>query len=183
MLAGIGRQVGGDGEDAMRRGIDIHRARAELGRHVLDQLYVCRRVLMDDRELAFAVGNEDVARDFGSNPAPSAPLPVGTVATTLPVCGVDRRHHLVVAGGEQTARAWRRARARTGSVQGASGQRFVTVIVLVSISTISDVSSMLSKMCPLPSRDREFRLAAERDGAVDGAGGDVDDGRVLAAAR
>ncbi len=38
-----------------------------------------------------------------------------------------------------------------GSVQGASFQRCVTLMALASISTISEVSSMLSKMWPAPS--------------------------------
>ena len=80
---GSRRELRGHEEHAVRRRVESHVARARCRLQTVDDAIRVGAVLVDDGQRAVRVRRERVA---GGRvvPAPSTPVPIGTVATTLP---------------------------------------------------------------------------------------------------
>src|SRR5712671_533695 len=80
----------------------------------------------------------------------STPSPIGNVATTLPSSAFTIA--IILLSQPENNRRFLRSRANPlGSVQGASGHFAFTSILFASMASISLLSSMLTKISPLPS--------------------------------
>ena len=69
----------------MIRGIEPQIARPLWSLDVFDDVVLLRSILMNDSERYFRIRGKRVSRGR-IEPAPSTPVPIGIVATTLPAC-------------------------------------------------------------------------------------------------